>query len=134
MVNAAHNRRMDKVLEFFELHSDELIEGPNSGRWQVWLSLPYVRKPQAHPSFAGYFSREWHDLLVLSWRNFLGDVFSAMPLPVMLRCARAAAAGAAPAGDTRAGAGPLTRAPPKTPAGSTPSGSGGRRSSGRTRS
>ena len=73
---------MDKVLEFFELHSDELIEGPNSSRWQVWLSLPYVRKPQTHPSFAGYFSREWHDLLVLSWRNFLGDIFSAMPLPV----------------------------------------------------
>ena len=85
MVNAAHNNRPDKVRELLEMHAEEMVEGPRAARWREWLGLPYVRRPHAHPSFAAYFTREWHDLLLLSWRNFLGDVFAAMPLPVMLR-------------------------------------------------
>ncbi|PWZ23315.1 hypothetical protein Zm00014a_004287 [Zea mays] len=56
VINALKSGRQDKVIEFF--------------------AIPYIKNPSLDPQFRLYFSKEWLDTLVLSFRNFLSGIFN----------------------------------------------------------
>jgi hypothetical protein len=58
-----------------------------SALWQLWFTLPYVRRPSEDARFAVYFSRPWAEALQTSYRNLLASVFAALPLPALARAA-----------------------------------------------
>jgi len=82
VIYAIHNNKIDKVKEFFDLYSHELIRDPE---WQHWFALPYIRNPHLDPFFEVYFSKVWSEAFSLSLRNFLSTIFKNIPLPKMLQ-------------------------------------------------
>ncbi|KAF2075048.1 hypothetical protein CYY_003658 [Polysphondylium violaceum] len=82
VIYAVNNNRIDKVKEFFDLYSHELIRDPE---WQHWFALPYIRNAHMDPFFEVYFSKVWSEAFSLSLRNFLSTIFKNIPLPKMLQ-------------------------------------------------
>lgn len=46
--------------------------------------MPYLPKPQDHPTFRVYFTREWQEIYLTSLNNFLSIAFRQMHLPTLL--------------------------------------------------
>ncbi len=40
--------------------------------------MPYITSPSLDPQFRVYFSKEWSDTLILSFRNFLSGIFNGL--------------------------------------------------------
>lgn len=53
--------------------------------WRDWFYFQYCKNPEDHPSFAVYFTKNYHDTLFLSLHNFLATIFQSMPLPTLMR-------------------------------------------------
>ncbi|KAK3153911.1 hypothetical protein QOZ80_2BG0183140 [Eleusine coracana subsp. coracana] len=69
VVNALKSGRQDKVVEFFGESGNYLMQKRED--WLAWFAIPYIKNPSLDPQFRVYFSKEWLDTLVLSFRNFL---------------------------------------------------------------
>ncbi|KAM9972200.1 hypothetical protein ACTFIW_003559 [Dictyostelium discoideum] len=82
VIYAINNNKIDKVKEFFDQYSLELLKDPD---WQSWFALPYIRNPQSDPLFEIYFSKTWSEAFSLSLRNFLSTIFKNIPLPKILQ-------------------------------------------------
>ncbi|KAL6123155.1 hypothetical protein ACLB2K_075678 [Fragaria x ananassa] len=76
VVNAVNVGRREKVLEFFGMKGNELLQ--RSQDWTPWFAIPYVKQPSADPEFRIYFSKEWYEALRLSVRNFFSEIFNAL--------------------------------------------------------
>ncbi|RXI08331.1 hypothetical protein DVH24_022475 [Malus domestica] len=102
VVNAIQSGRRDKVLEFFGMNGNDLLQ--RSEDWTAWFggfvflsfyfgmmkllsfvdlpfhmcdaAIPYVKKPNSDPEFRIYFSKEWYEALRLSVRNFFSEIFN----------------------------------------------------------
>ncbi|KAM1126875.1 hypothetical protein ACFX2B_041495 [Malus domestica] len=74
VVNAIQSGRRDKVLEFFGMIGNDLLQRDQD--WTAWFAIPYVKKPNSDPEFRIYFSREWYEALRLSVRNFFSEIFN----------------------------------------------------------
>lgn len=102
IVHALQSGRQDKVVEFFGTHGNDLLQ--RSEDWTPWFgglpysymycvyslfyptfqfmpgvmyaAIPYLKKPGLDPRFRVFFSKEWFDALVLSFRNFLSQMFN----------------------------------------------------------
>src|SRR4051794_14274478 len=46
--------------------------------------MPYLPKPQEHPIFRIYFTREWQEMYLTSLNNFLSIAFCQMHLPTLV--------------------------------------------------
>ncbi|XP_066373956.1 uncharacterized protein [Miscanthus floridulus] len=55
------------------------------GDWLAWFAIPYIKNPSLDPQFRVYFSKEWLDTLVLSFRNFLSGIFNDTRIPALMR-------------------------------------------------
>ncbi|RXH95158.1 hypothetical protein DVH24_024842 [Malus domestica] len=64
VVNAIQSGRRDKVLEFFGMIGNDLLQRGQD--WTAWFAIPYVKKPNSDPEFRIYFSKEWYEALRLS--------------------------------------------------------------------
>ena len=78
LVNCIQTKRPEKAREFFEKLGGEL---QSSSDWKEWFALPFIPNPETNPAFAGYFSRQWQDTLMLTLFNFLSLVFACLPPP-----------------------------------------------------
>ncbi|RWR96524.1 WD repeat-containing protein 91 [Cinnamomum micranthum f. kanehirae] len=81
IVHALQSGRQDKVVDFFGTHGNDLLQ--RSEDWTPWFgvmyaAIPYLKKPGLDPRFRVFFSKEWFDALVLSFRNFLSQMFNAL--------------------------------------------------------
>ncbi|XP_062205461.1 uncharacterized protein LOC133907432 [Phragmites australis] len=83
VVNALKSGRQDKVVEFFVESGNYLMQKRED--WLVWFAIPYIKNPSLDPQFHVYFSKEWLDILVLSFRNFLSGMFNDIRIPALLR-------------------------------------------------
>eukprot|EP01132_Coremiostelium_polycephalum_P009624 gene9624-11794_t len=72
VIYAINNNKPEKVKEFFDLYSIELVKDPE---WKHWFALPYIRNPHMDPLFEVYFSKAWSEAFSLSLRNFLSTIF-----------------------------------------------------------
>ncbi|CAI5741753.1 unnamed protein product [Peronospora destructor] len=90
VVNAVKSGHREKVVEFFQLHADNLnasvaaIEGGGPDSWSHWFILPYMEHPESDPYFQLFFGQPWLAAFVTSFRNFLSLVFRNLPLPKLL--------------------------------------------------
>lgn len=50
----------------------------------LFLGMPYLPKPQDHPTFRVYFTRDWQEIYLTSLNNFLSIAFRQMHLPTLL--------------------------------------------------
>lgn len=78
VVNCIQTKSSEKVKDFFDKMAPELHGQPD---WKEWFALPFLPSPESHPVFAGYFTRQWQDTLLLSLHNFLAVVFASLPPP-----------------------------------------------------
>ncbi|XP_062200672.1 uncharacterized protein LOC133903351 [Phragmites australis] len=83
IVNALKTGRQDKVVEFFGERGNYLMQ--KREYWLAWFAIPYIKNPSLDPQFRVYFSKEWLDTLVLSFRNFLSGMFNDIRIPALLR-------------------------------------------------
>uniref|UniRef100_A0A452YDT0 ARMC9 CTLH-like domain-containing protein n=1 Tax=Aegilops tauschii subsp. strangulata TaxID=200361 RepID=A0A452YDT0_AEGTS len=74
VVNALKSGRQEKVVEFFSASGSYLMQKRED--WIAWFAIPYIKNPSLDPQFRMYFSKEWSDTLVLSFRNFLSGIFN----------------------------------------------------------
>ncbi|UIZ27812.1 hypothetical protein KXD40_004674 [Peronospora effusa] len=90
VVNAVKSGHREKVVEFFQLHADNLnasvaaTGGGGSDSWSRWFILPYIEHPESDPYFELFFGQSWLIAFVTSFRNFLSLVFRNLPLPKLL--------------------------------------------------
>ncbi|XP_006654240.1 WD repeat-containing protein 91 homolog [Oryza brachyantha] len=83
VVNALKSGRQDKVVEFFGANGNYLLQKRDD--WQPWFAMPYITSPSLDPQFRVYFSKEWLDTLILSFRNFLSGIFNGLRIPALLK-------------------------------------------------
>ncbi|KAG2548516.1 WD repeat-containing protein 91 homolog [Panicum virgatum] len=83
VVNALKSGRQDKVIEFFGESGNYLMQKRED--WLPWFAIPYIKNPSFDPQFRVYFSKEWLDTLILSFRNFLSGIFNDTRIPALLR-------------------------------------------------
>lgn len=83
VVNALKSGRQDKVVEFFGANGNYLLQKRED--WQAWFAMPYITSPSLDPQFRVYFSKEWSDTLILSFRNFLSGIFNGLRIPALLK-------------------------------------------------
>ncbi|XP_077251194.1 uncharacterized protein LOC143890414 isoform X2 [Tasmannia lanceolata] len=83
IVHALQSGRQDKVIEFFGTYGNDLLQRGND--WTPWFAIPYLKNPSLDPQFRVYFSREWFDALVVSFRNFLSEIFNGIRIPALLK-------------------------------------------------
>lgn len=83
VINALKSGRQDKVIEFFAESGNYLMQKRED--WLPWFAIPYIKSPSVDPQFRVYFSKEWLDILVLSFRNFLSGVFNDTRIPALMR-------------------------------------------------
>ncbi|RDD41990.1 WD repeat-containing protein 91 [Trichoplax sp. H2] len=86
LVNAVQNNKHEKVIEFFQKYSAELL---NQSDWKEWfeivlifvtilIALPFVKNPEQSPTFSIYFHKSWLESFVLSLHNFLSVICHTM--------------------------------------------------------
>lgn len=83
IVHALQNGRQDKVLEFFAVNGNYLLQ--RREEWLPWFAVPYIKNPSLDPQFCAYFSKEWFEVLQLSFQNFLSEIFSGTRIPALLK-------------------------------------------------
>ncbi|KAF6988995.1 hypothetical protein CFC21_006395 [Triticum aestivum] len=83
VVNALKSGRQEKVVEFFSASGSYLMQKRED--WIAWFAIPYIKNPSLDPQFRMYFSKEWSDTLVLSFRNFLSGIFNGTRIPALLK-------------------------------------------------
>ncbi|CAN6304887.1 unnamed protein product [Urochloa humidicola] len=83
VINALKSGRQDKVVEFFGERGNYLMQKRED--WLAWFAIPYIKNPSFDLQFRVYFSKEWLDTLVLSFRNFLSGIFNDTRIPALLR-------------------------------------------------
>ncbi|XP_024989467.1 WD repeat-containing protein 91 homolog isoform X1 [Cynara cardunculus var. scolymus] len=83
IVYAVQSGRTDKIIEFFGVHGDDLLQ--RNQDWMSWFAIPYLKNPSLDPLFRVYFSKEWFDALQLSVRNFLSEIFNGTRIPALLK-------------------------------------------------
>ncbi|XP_073305948.1 uncharacterized protein [Primulina huaijiensis] len=83
IVNALKCARKDKVLDFFGVLGNDLLNRGES--WISWFAIPYLQKPHLDPQFRVYFSEEWFRAVHLSVRNFLSGIFNGSRIPALLK-------------------------------------------------
>ncbi|XP_071735499.1 uncharacterized protein [Rutidosis leptorrhynchoides] len=83
IVYAVQSGRIDKVIEFFGVHGDKLMQMDHD--WMTWFAIPYIKNPNLDPLFRVYFSKEWLDAVNLSVRNFLSEIFNGTRIPALLK-------------------------------------------------
>lgn len=83
VVHAIQSGRREKVIEFFETIGNDLLQIRDD--WMQWFAIPYVKSPHISPQFRVYFSKEWYDALLLSFRNFLSEIFNGTRIPALLK-------------------------------------------------
>ncbi|KAG9448416.1 hypothetical protein H6P81_014544 [Aristolochia fimbriata] len=74
IVHALKSGRKDKVLEFFGTYGNDLLQRGEG--WTPWFAIPYVKNPNLEPQFRVYFSKEWFDTLLISFRNLISEIFN----------------------------------------------------------
>uniref|UniRef100_A0A8R7P380 Anaphase-promoting complex subunit 4 WD40 domain-containing protein n=1 Tax=Triticum urartu TaxID=4572 RepID=A0A8R7P380_TRIUA len=83
VVNALKSGRQEKVIEFFSVGGSYLMQKRED--WIAWFAIPYIKNPSLDPQFRMYFSKEWSDTLVLSFRNFLSGIFNGTRIPALMK-------------------------------------------------
>ncbi|XP_038685917.1 WD repeat-containing protein 91 homolog isoform X5 [Tripterygium wilfordii] len=83
VVYALQSGRKDKVVEFFGMNGNDLLQ--RSTEWTPWFAIPYLKNPSLDPQFRIYFSKEWHEALCLSARNFFSEIFNGTRIPALLK-------------------------------------------------
>ncbi|XP_037495359.1 WD repeat-containing protein 91 homolog isoform X2 [Jatropha curcas] len=83
IVYAMTSGRKDKVLEFFGMNGNDLLQ--RGGDWTPWFAIPYLKNPSLDPQFRIYFSKEWYEALRLSVRNFFSEIFNGTRIPALLK-------------------------------------------------
>lgn len=83
VVNALKSGSQEKVIEFFGANGNYLMQKRED--WLAWFAIPYIKNPSLDPQFRMYFSKEWLDTLVLSFRNFLSGIFNGIRIPALLK-------------------------------------------------
>ncbi|XP_057463862.1 uncharacterized protein LOC130753716 [Actinidia eriantha] len=84
VVHAIQSGRKDKVLEFYGMHGNDLLQRDQD--WTSWFAIPYLKNPSLDPQFHVYFSQEWFNALHLLVRNFLSEMFNAnLRIPALLK-------------------------------------------------
>ncbi|XP_076895146.1 uncharacterized protein LOC143547655 [Bidens hawaiensis] len=83
IVHAVKSGRNDKIVEFFKAYGDDLMQKDQD--WISWFAIPYIKNPNWDPLFRLYFSKEWFDVLNLSVKNFLSEVFNGTRIPALLK-------------------------------------------------
>lgn len=83
IVHAVRSGKMDRVVKFFEMTGNELIQKGND--WTPWFAIPYLKNPSTDSRFRIYFSKDWFDALHLSVRNFLSMIFNGSRIPALLK-------------------------------------------------
>ncbi|GAV84904.1 WD40 domain-containing protein [Cephalotus follicularis] len=83
IVYAMQSGRKDKVVEFFGMKGNDLLQRGND--WSPWFALPYVKNPSLDPQFRIFFSKEWYEALRLSVRNFFNEIFNGTRIPTLLK-------------------------------------------------
>ncbi|KJE96129.1 WD repeat-containing protein 91 [Capsaspora owczarzaki ATCC 30864] len=81
VVHAIQSGKPDKVVEFFDKFSAELLTQPD---WRDWFAILFVKNPELTPVFEGFFTRQWLETFTLSLHNFLSTIFQSMPMPTLL--------------------------------------------------
>ncbi|GKU89202.1 hypothetical protein SLEP1_g3370 [Rubroshorea leprosula] len=74
IVHAVQSGRKDKVVEFFGMNGNDLLQ--RSNEWSSWFAIPYIKNPSLDAQFRVYFSKEWYEALRLSVRNFFSEIFN----------------------------------------------------------
>lgn len=83
VINALKSGMQEKVVEFFSASGSYLMQKRED--WISWFAIPYIKNPSLDPQFRIYFSKEWSDTLVLSFRNFLSGTFNGTRIPALLK-------------------------------------------------
>uniref|UniRef100_A0A0N4Z6R8 LisH domain-containing protein n=1 Tax=Parastrongyloides trichosuri TaxID=131310 RepID=A0A0N4Z6R8_PARTI len=83
LVNTIQNRKPSKSVEFFEKNMDFLR---NNNQWNEWFSLPYINNPSESEVYKRYFTKQWHEILLVSLHNFLSIAFSRVKGPTLVEC------------------------------------------------
>ncbi|XP_072987633.1 uncharacterized protein [Typha latifolia] len=83
IIHAIKSGRQDKVVEFFGTNGSYLLQKRED--WIQWFVIPYLKNPSLDPQFRVYFSKEWFDALLLSFRNFLSEMFNGTRIPALLK-------------------------------------------------
>ncbi|KAH7438561.1 hypothetical protein KP509_04G020500 [Ceratopteris richardii] len=82
IVYAIQKGRIDRVVDFFQRYGQELLHSGDD--WHAWFALPYIKNPQLDSRFQLYFSKDWLDMLLLSFGNFLNEVFNSIRKPTLV--------------------------------------------------
>lgn len=83
VIHALRSGREDKVVEFFGAYGNDMLQ--RNKDWTPWFALPYLKNPNLDPQFRVFFSKDWFDALVLSFRNFLSEMFNGIRIPALLK-------------------------------------------------
>jgi hypothetical protein len=84
MVNSVKTKEKEKVVEFFQMYSHEILTESGIRSLRGWYILPYVDHPADDGDFSIYFTQKWIDDLRLSLGNFLSTVLASSPPPKLL--------------------------------------------------
>ncbi|XP_020247469.1 WD repeat-containing protein 91 homolog isoform X2 [Asparagus officinalis] len=83
VIHALQSGKQEKVVEFFEENGNYLLQKRED--WMPWFAIPYLKNPNLDPQFRVYFSKDWLDALLLSFRNFLSEIFHGSRIPALLK-------------------------------------------------
>ncbi|DBA04880.1 TPA: hypothetical protein N0F65_006882 [Lagenidium giganteum] len=98
VVNAIKTGHREKAIEFFKifisytraeivsaLHATIPASDADIGdSWCRWFILPYIQSPETDPYFRVFFTKEWLESFLTSFRNFMSTIFRNLPLPKIL--------------------------------------------------
>lgn len=84
LVNAVKTKEKEKIVEFFQMYSHEILQESGARSLRSWYILPYIDQPHEDKEFSSYFTTKWIDGLRLSLNNFLTIVLSTAPPPKLL--------------------------------------------------
>ncbi|KAI6220094.1 Suppressor of organelle fusion 1 [Aphelenchoides fujianensis] len=66
--NLDEKKQLEKCTYFYERMSPIICNNPH---WNEWYALPYIPNASSQEPYRSYFSKQWHELLLVSLHNFI---------------------------------------------------------------
>ncbi|KAI6215530.1 WD repeat-containing protein 91 [Aphelenchoides besseyi] len=70
ITNCVQNKQTQKCVYFYEKMSSSMA---NNKHWTDWYALPYIVNASSQEPYRNYFSKQWHELLLVSLHNFVAN-------------------------------------------------------------
>ncbi|KAI6176823.1 hypothetical protein M3Y97_00840600 [Aphelenchoides bicaudatus] len=82
LANCVQNKQLQRCTDFYTKMGPMITKNP---QWtDAWFCLPYLPEPTKDDKFKNYFSKQWHELLLVSLHNFIACRIDRLCKPPLL--------------------------------------------------